>query len=423
MERRRRSRQALVRRMWCFVQRIAGKLQRTGTPDARPTRRTCYASRMAISAADPGAVAAPLSRRRLLGMAGAVWLTFGLVQCAQSWVQAQATGRAWDLAGALITGMPWWLSWFLLTPLLMLLAERLPMTGARPWRAFGGHVVAGVVISCVNLAAVGTVYWFTTGHTLGIASSLPNQIQRFFGSFFLESIVTYAAAVGVLVAIDFARAARDERVTRAELEVQAAVLETAVARARLAALTMELNPHFLFNTLSAISGLVAQARPAEAREVVRRLGELLRRTLETGADPFHTMARELDFLEDYLFIQQVRFSDRLDVTLDIDAHARSCTIPALLLQPLVENAIRHGIEPNAGRGDVRIQITRNDGSLRIAIADSGAGFDDMLLREGVGIANTRARLDHLYGIDAALHLRNRPDGGAEAVVLMPARDR
>ena len=364
--------------------------------------------------------------RRALRLAPAVWLTFGLVQCAQSWVYALAVGRAWNLTDALVTGMPWWLSWLALTPLIAWLAARHPFSGGRAWRSLAVHVLASVVVACVQLVVVGAVFWLTTGRTGGVATSMANEIQRFFGSYFLESVLTYAAAAGVFIAVDFARAARDETVARATLEAEAAALEASVTKARLEALSMELNPHFLFNTLGAIASLVSQDRPAEARAVIERLSGLLRRTLGCGNGQLSSVATELDMLDDYLYIQRIRFSDRLRVTMEVDEAARDCAIPAMLLQPLVENAIRHGVEHREGVGDVRVQVGRIAGSLRVAIADSGFGFAldaaGLPAREGVGISNTRARLAHLFGDDAALVLRNAPEGGAEAIVVLPAFD-
>lgn len=367
-----------------------------------------------------------MQRVSALRLAPAVWLTFGLVQCAQSYVYAIAVGRAWSLVDALITGMPWWLSWLALTPVIAWLAARHPVSGGRAWRSLAVHAIANVVIACVQLVTVSTVFWLTSGRAQGVATSLANEIQRFFGSYFLESVLTYAATAGAIIAIDFARAARDETVARATLEAAAAALEASVTKARLEALSMELNPHFLFNTLGAIASLVSQDRATEARAVIECLSGLLRRTLGCGSEPLSSVAIELDLLDDYLYIQRVRFSDRLRVTMEIDDEARSCAIPPMLLQPLVENAIRHGIEHHEGVGDVRVQVGRIAGSLRVAIADSGLGFalDDAgrPAREGVGISNTRARLAHLFGDDAALVLRNTPDGGAEAIVVLPAID-
>jgi two-component sensor histidine kinase len=363
------------------------------------------------------------NRRTLFTIAAAVWMSFALLQVAQSFVFSQAAGRPWTLVGAVIGGFPWWLSWLALTPVIAWLAARYPFTEGRPWASLGRHAVFGVVIALVQVVTVGAIYWFTTGQFSGVASSLGNQVQRFFGNYFLESVVTYAGTAGVFTAIDFARAVRDEAVTRARLEARAAALESSVAKARLDALSMQMNPHFLFNTLTAISGLVSQERKGEAREVIQRLGELLRQSLGNGNGPFTTVAREAALLEDYLYIQRVRFSDRLDATVEIDRDAGECIIPAMLLQPLVENAIRHGVEAREGKGRVRVSVRRDNGSVEIRIVDSGGGFtlgaNGRPAREGIGIANTRERLDHMYGDKASLILRNARGGGAEALVTLP----
>lgn len=363
------------------------------------------------------------SRRTLYAIAAAVWMTFALVQVVQSFVFARAVGRAWTLTGAVVGGFPWWLSWLVLTPLIATLAERFPFTEGRQWQALGRHAIAGVFVALVQVVTVGAIYWFTTGQYSGVATSLGNQVQRFFGNYFLESIVTYAGTAGVFIAIDFARAVRDQAVVRARLEARAAALESSVAQARLDALSMQMNPHFLFNTLTAISGLVSQERKAEAREVIQRLGDLLRQSLGNSHGPFSTVAREAELLEDYLYIQRIRFSDRLTASVEIDEETRELLLPAMLLQPLVENSIRHGIEPREGKGTVHVSVRRLGDSLRISIADSGAGFalggNGRPAREGIGIANTRERLDHIYGSAASLQLQNPPGGGAEALVIVP----
>jgi len=364
------------------------------------------------------------NRRTLFALAAAVWMSFAVLQVVQSFVYASAAGREWTLKGAIVNGFPWWLSWLALTPLIAALAERYPFTEGRHWQALGRHALAGVLIAIIQLAVVGAIFWFTTGQFSGVATSLANQVQRFFGNYFIESVVTYAGTAGVFTAIDFARAARDDSVNRARLEARTAALESSVAQARLDALSMQMNPHFLFNTLTAISGLVSQERKVEAREVIQRLGELLRQSLGNGNGALSTVAREAALLEDYLYIQRVRFSDRLGATIDIDRDARDCLIPSMLLQPLVENAIRHGVEPREGKGTVEVSVRREVDSLHIRIADSGAGFalggDGRPKREGIGIANTRERLDHIYGSGASLVLRNQHGGGAEAIVVLPA---
>ena len=237
-------------------------------------------------------------RRTLFAIAAAVWMSLAVIQVVQSFVFAQAAGREWTLPGAIKAGFPWWLLWLVLTPTIALLAERFPFTEGRHWQALGKHAIAGTLVALVQVVAYGAIYWYTTGQYADVATSLGNQRQRMFGNFFLESIVTYAGTAGVFVAIDFARAVRDEAVTRAQLEARAAELESSVAQARLDALSMQMNPHFLFNTLTAISGLIAQERRAEAREVIQRLGELLRQSLGSGNGAFSTVAREAALLED-----------------------------------------------------------------------------------------------------------------------------
>lgn len=364
-------------------------------------------------------------RRTVFAVAAAIWMSFALLQLIQSFVFARATGRTWVMTDAIVSGLPWWLSWLVLTPLIGYLAERFPLTDGRHWQSLGRHAVAGVIVATVQVIGAGTLYWFTTGRYAGVAASLGNQIQRYAGNVFLESIVTYAATAGVFIAIDFARAMRDSAVLRARLETRAAELESSAARARLDALLMQMNPHFLFNTLAAVSGLVSQERRSEAREVIERLGGLLCQSLGNGHDPFSTVGREAELLEDYLYIQRIRFSDRLTARVDIDADARPLLMPAMLLQPLVENAIRHGVEPREGSVAVDVSVRREGDALWIRVADSGWGLaldhDGRPLREGIGLANTRERLEHLYGSAATLQLRNRVQGGAEAVVRLPVR--
>ncbi len=200
-----------------------------------------------------------------------------------------------------------------------------------------------------------------------------------------------------------------------ERERQAAELEARLAQARLDALRMQLHPHFLFNTLNAIAALVHKD-PQAADEMINNLGELLRATLE-NSEPEIPLRRELEFLDRYLDIQQVRFGDRLKIEREIDPQALSGRVPALILQPLVENAIRHGIEPTTGAGIVRIQAQRVGQTLQLLIRNNGEALDTPSpAREGIGLANTKARLEALYGSKAALTL-SRPAGGGCTVAL------
>jgi sensor histidine kinase YesM len=208
-------------------------------------------------------------------------------------------------------------------------------------------------------------------------------------------------------------------------------LKTQLARAELGLLKMQLQPHFLFNTLNAISEQV-HADPEAAERMITHLSELLRHTIHSGEAQEISLGEELALLERYLVIQQARFAGRLEVTLDVDAGAMEALVPNLVLQPLVENAIRHGIAPRASGGRVDV-IARRDlekSHLLLEVRDDGIGLEaararrrsETDTREGVGIANTTSRLRQLYGVDYELTLRNGPTGGTVAALTLPLHD-
>jgi two-component system LytT family sensor kinase len=187
-------------------------------------------------------------------------------------------------------------------------------------------------------------------------------------------------------------------------------------------LRMELNPHFLYNALNAIAGLVRRQDGARAVEMLARLGTLLRLTLERDSGHEVTLGRELELLDLYLDIERTRFSDRLRVDLDVPAAMLEALVPAFVLQPLVENAIRHGIAPVPEPGWVRIAASAHGGTLAIEIADTGPGVPAEASRsQGVGLRNTRARLAQLYGGSAGLRLERGAAGGTIATLWLPFR--
>jgi sensor histidine kinase YesM len=185
---------------------------------------------------------------------------------------------------------------------------------------------------------------------------------------------------------------------------------------------MELNPHFLFNTLNAISALVRRGEHKEAVTMLARLGDLLRVTLERGGEQEIPLEKELEYLARYLDIERVRFRDRLSVETDVAEDSAHALVPTFILQPLVENAVRHGISRSSEGGRIRVSAHRaEDDRLVLTVADTGVGFSTApgRLREGVGLKNTRARLDQLYGARASLAWENPPEGGARVTVTMP----
>jgi hypothetical protein len=206
-------------------------------------------------------------------------------------------------------------------------------------------------------------------------------------------------------------------------EKRALELEGKLAEAKLEALRMQLHPHFLFNTLNAISTLVHKDANA-ADEMIANLSELLRATLDTQEQEI-PLRKEIEFLDYYLEIQQVRFGSRLRVEKELDAKALECYVPTLILQPLVENAIRHGLEPKTGGGCLSIRAMCEPGVVRLTVKDDGAGSKvsgGSPSHAGIGIANTRARLKELYGDRARLMLASASDGGFAAEITLPFRD-
>lgn len=208
-----------------------------------------------------------------------------------------------------------------------------------------------------------------------------------------------------------------------ERERRTAELEGQLSRAHLDALRMQLNPHFLFNTLNTIAALIHE-RPDDADRTLTRLGELLRQSLDRSDAQEVPLSQELTFLERYLDIERARFGDRLAVEIDAPAETREAMVPTLLLQPIVENAIRHGIEPRDQAGRIALRAVREQTRLVLTVTDNGPGLatdKPEAPREGIGLSNTRARLQHLYGECQSLELMNQREGGLQVRVTLPYR--
>jgi two-component system LytT family sensor kinase len=234
---------------------------------------------------------------------------------------------------------------------------------------------------------------------------------------FHQDLLIYGAIIGVSYAVSYYFRFR-------EREFRASQLENQLVQAQLQTLKMQLQPHFLFNTLNGIAGLVRDSRNKAAVDMLAGLSDLLRYTLENAGKQEVPLKEELEFLELYLDIQQMRFSDRLKVEMRIEPEVLDALVPNLILQPLVENAIRHGISLRAAAGIVGVSAARDDGLLRIRIYDDGPGLkrdevDGAATVEGVGLSNTRARLAQLYGERQRFSLAERAGGGVEAVLVFP----
>ena len=360
-----------------------------------------------------------------------VWTLFGLLESSKAYVADQLQGIPRGWGPALVGNLPWWWCWALLTPLVVRLAARVRVDGTGWPLAVAAHLAAAGVLSVAHLAAVGTLYWHTiTVPALPYLAPLARQrvgtplgqVEVFLNGYLIVNVMTYGAIVVAWYALRFHRAMRDRERDALALEARAATLEAQMHEARLNALRMELNPHFLYNTLNAIAGLVRRQDGERAVEMLARLGTLLRLTLERDGGHEVTLSRELELLDLYLDIERARFPDRLRVDLDVPVAALGARVPAFVLQPLVENAIRYGIAPVLEPGRILIAASTHGGMLAIEIADTGPGVSSEASRsQGVGLRNTRARLAQLYGTSAGLRLEHGATGGTIATLWLPFR--
>jgi two-component system LytT family sensor kinase len=360
-------------------------------------------------------------------LARAKWLlllivpaVLGLMDASQVQYDRAVRGDPITWGHALTHGLPRWYTWALLTPLILTLAARLSRArfGLTPTLAVHALAAAGFTLVQISLFALAS-NWLH-----GAASPFAYFQTAFFkyiGLTFFSGVVTYAVLASGWYAWEFFRRYRDRERAAGALAAQTSQLKALLAEARLQQLQSKLQPHFLFNTLHAFSGLVMRGEKKHAVRMTARLSELLRRSLQVAERPEIPLEEELRLLEDYLAIQQLRFGDRLRISVRVAAETRGALVPTLLLQPLVENAIRHGIEADPEAGRIEVETRRIADRLVITVRDDGPGFPEDVDgdAEGVGMRNTRVRLSTLYGADAHLDRRNRRGGGAEVDVSIP----
>lgn len=361
-----------------------------------------------------------MSTRRLTLFAVAVAVVLGSLETLRAVVAARSAPNDFGWEQALLTNMPWWLLWALLAPVVFKLSRLLPVRGHRWFLPLLGHLAASVVLSVVHLTLAGLGVWVAVSHAFLTPAG---QIERLITGYIVSDVVTYWAILAAALTYESRRRLLEAEHERREMELRAARLEARMTEARLDALRMELNPHFLFNTLNTVSGLTRRGESEAAVRTLHRLAELLRLTLDDALEHEVSLAEEIELLEHYLEIERVRFGDRLETEVRIDPAARAALVPTLILQPLVENAIRHGVA--AVRGPVRLEVeavARGD-RIGIRVRDSGRGFErsGRVVRKGIGLRNTRNRLAALYDGDATLELASPPSGGAEVRLWLPLR--
>lgn len=353
-----------------------------------------------------------MSTRIRLAILG-FWTAMGLVETGKGYVSRSLQGAPARWGEVLVANLPWWWTWAALTPAVFWLAARFRFDRQRWMLALPVHFAAALTAGFAHLALTGWLYYHTTTRALGAVPSAQAQIGRFVNAYLAVDVLIYFAVLGGYYAIDFYHRYRKG-------EVVAAQLEASMHQARLEALRMELNPHFLFNALNAVAGLVRRGDSDAAVSALARLGELLRLSLGQQASQRSALRDELGFLRQYLELERLRFGDRLTVEERISPKVLDLLVPTLILQPLVENAVRHGIARLPGPGRIEISAEPTGDRLRLAVRDSGVGLPTgAAFREGIGLSNTRARLRQLYGDQARLILSAASGGGTEVVVLLP----
>jgi sensor histidine kinase YesM len=293
----------------------------------------------------------------------------------------------------LFVGVPeFWITYLVVLPLAIALAGRYRLD-LHQWRTVLPHVVGGFVFAYVHMLLVAGAPFISLRPELPFASRLFRIMRMNFASDFLA----YWAIVGATyIARHYSELHRRQ--------VSEARLETSLAQAQLEALQAQLRPHFFFNTLQAISVLALKGDKNGVVETLGHLGNLVRVTCDSKRPQKVTLASELEFLEEYLAIQQLSLGDRFHVERHIDADTLRALVPSMLLQPVIENAIVHGVACRQGSGTIALAATRVNGTLELRVADSGPGFGRMQHRDGIGLANTRGRLQRTYGSEFRLEL-------------------
>lgn len=353
-------------------------------------------------------------RFRACGLYVAAWTAIALFVASQ-WLLFNLYDETPDPAGQLLAVAltDWYVRGLVAVPVLFAARRVLFRDGSR-LRAAAVHVPASIAFALVKI----TICWWL-GFVLPWLQPV-RFLPLLLGEIHLD-IAIYWILLGLVQWRESRRRLREREREAARLALQASELETRLARAQLDSLKMQLQPHFLFNTLHSVSALIHEDDEA-ADLMIARLSDFLRLVIEHAGAQEVALVQEIDFLQRYLEIQQVRFQNRLRVAIDVEPEALDAMVPNLVLQPLVENAIRHAVEPRVAGGRVEVKGARVGDALRLTVRDDGPGLrPGALPSAGVGISNTGARLEHLYGERQTLEIANHPEGGVLVTVTFPWR--
>jgi two-component system, LytTR family, sensor kinase len=367
-----------------------------------------------------GRIVVPVTRahsaspRLIIGVATALGLFSGFqaVQFVSLFSERQTS--IFTLLGL---NLSYWYAWALLVPVVLWMARRFPLERARLRTSIPAHAAAVIVVTLAHVTLAQVAYMLIMPeHPEAASHSWLERVARNYVLNFDWEMMTYWAIIGFSHAVSYARQAQDRTVRASQLEAR-------LAEAQLQALQRQLHPHFLFNTLNAISALMRRDVDA-ADEMLLKLSELLRMALEQRGAQEVTLSDELDFLGKYLAIEQARFGDRLAVHVDVAPETLDALVPNLVLQPLVENGIRHAVATRAAGGRIEVRAAHEGDELVLQVIDDGQGLPGGLPPAGgpgVGLANTRSRLEHMYGAAHRLQFSTPAGGGLAVTVAFPFR--
>src|SRR6266851_5078134 len=344
-----------------------------------------------------------------------IWFGVGLFDATQNVVVMRSEGMHHAWPQLFVTLLLSWLPWILATPFVMRLRRRYPPVQLRPFSTWVGHLAACATIGLVAAAWIASLEELLNPWAKDPA---PNPFAYLWLHKFYNGLLEYLFLYGAILLVSHIL---DSRERLAFQQTESARLNEQLSKAQLNALRRQIEPHFLFNTLNAIAGLVRERRNDAAVSMIAGLSDFLRRVLEDSNRQQVPLGEEVEFLQKYVDIQKVRFGERLDVSMDVPEELFSAQVPSLILQPMVENAVKHGIAKRAQGGAIRVSAFRSNGRLTLSVYNDGPKLPEDWDKagSGIGISNVRTRLQGLYGDGFDLNIRNQKPGGVEVSFSVP----
>jgi len=344
-----------------------------------------------------------------------IWFGVGLFDATQTVFSMRAEGMQHNWVQLFVTLLLSWLPWALATPLVLRLGRQYPPVQLKPFSTWLTHLVA--------CASIGVVYaawdaWLEMLLNPWAQSKTPGPFAPLWFGKFYHGLLSFLILYAFILVVSYIL---DSRERLAVQQTETARLNEQLSKAQLDALRRQIEPHFLFNTLNAIAGLVRERRNDAAVNMIAGLSDLLRRALDNSNRQQSQLGEEMEFLQKYLDIQKVRFAERLQLSVDVPKELFPAQVPSLILQPMVENAVKHGIAKRAQGGAIRISACHANGMLTLSVYNDGPTLpaDWEKTHSGIGISNVRTRLQSLYGDSFKLSLRNQNASGVEASVSVP----